>query len=380
MSPVTAGPALGRTARHDAGITAGGRCGLHRRGRRNQSDGFCRAGQRVALIVAALVCGVARGSEHAANPAEFLERERGLSRHANGSVWLSTSERRLREHLSGLDEARASVVRQQTQVDERIRRNALLWLNNRQQIDVLQKTQASLKKDDPKRKQLDRQIEDLRKQAVEPKRLGGEPDVRARLIELTNARSRLSLSLLAIRALTAELDGEYQRLSQDPEVTAALRQLGAGHRLGPLNTNYRAELQRLVDYERVVFSDWSPLYLQGGAARVAALLNERTPVALTWQETSEPLVLTAGMAEAAGLTIPADAPTATLSFPQNRRLLTRTVTVPALRFGKYVLHDLAAQVLPPEGEDLGARIGPLAFPQYRVSVDLERLRFGLQPK
>ncbi|MCY2996418.1 MAG: hypothetical protein NTY19_52505 [Planctomycetota bacterium] len=330
-------------------------------------------------MTALVCCGVGRGG-NSASPAEFLERERGLSRHAHGTVWLSTSERRLREHLSGLDEARANLVRLQAQVDERIRRNALLWLNSRQQIDVLQKTLATLKKDDPKRKQMDRQIEGLRKQAVEPKRLGGEPDVRARLIELTNLRSRLTLSLLAIRTLTAELDGEYQRLAQDSEVTAALQQLGSGHRLGPLNTNYRAELQRLVDYERVAFSDGAPLYLQGLSVRVGAILNEHTPIALTWQDTSEPIVLTTGMAEAAGLKIPADAPTVPLSFPQNRRLLTRTASVPSIRFGKYLLHDLTAQVLPPEGEDLGARIGPLAFSQYRVSVDLERLRFGLQPK
>jgi hypothetical protein len=330
-----------------------------------------------ALLLGAAPADAAEGGRH---PVEVLERDKGLTRHANGTVWVCRYERRLREHLASLDEARSSVVRLQNQLDEGVKRNAVLWATSREQIAVLEQTKAQLKQDDPKRKQIDRQIEELRRQAVEPKRLGGEPDVRKRLVELINARNRLTLAVLGIRSLTARLEGEYQHLAQDPAVRAALQQLGAGHRLGPLHTNYRADLLRLADYERVVFTEWAPLYFQGRGPRFGVLVNERTPIVCTWQETSEPTVLTASMAEAAGLAIPADAPTVELTFPGNRKLTTRTVTLPTLRVGRWVLSDVPAQVLPPEGEDLGAQIGPRAFPQHRVTLEPERLRVLVQAK
>jgi hypothetical protein len=47
------------------------------------------------------------------------------------------------------------------------------------------------------------------------------------------------------------------------EVLAALRTLGEGHRLGPLES-YLADLRRLEDYERLVFTPWLPIYIQSG--------------------------------------------------------------------------------------------------------------------
>jgi hypothetical protein len=368
MPPVTSGSTPRRLGGHDD------RAGFVRRYR------ICRTCGLLAWCALFLGAASADAAEAGRHPTEVLEREKGLTRHANGTVWLCRSERRLREHLASLDEARSSVVRWQTQLDEGVKRNAVLWATSREQIAVLEQTKAQLKKDDPKRKQIDRQIEELRKQAVEPKRLGGEPDVRKRLVELINARNRLTLAVLGVRSLAARLEGEYQLLAQDPAVSAALQQLGAGHRLGPLNTNYRADLLRLADYERVVFTEWAPLYFQGRGPRFSVLLNERTPIVCAWQETSEPTLLTASMAEAVGLALPADAPAVELTFSGNRKLTTRTVTLPSLRVGKWVIEDVPVQVLPPEGEDLGAQIGPLAFPQHRVTLEPERLRVLVQAK
>lgn len=311
------------------------------------------------------------------DPSAFLERERGLTRHAGGTVWISRTERQVREHLARLDEARAAILTLQAALEERRQRNAAAWAASRDQIAALQKAKAALPTDDPKRKQLDRQIAEIQAQAIDPAQLAGLPDVQTRLIELTRLRLRLTVATLTLRDQVPQLDSDYRRLSQDAEVTAALEQLGPGHRLGPLHANYRAELQRLGEYERVVLTPWVPLYLQHRHARVGALLGERTPATFTWEAEQTRVVLTAGLAEAAGLTVPAAAPTVPLTFAKNRRLAARQITVPALRLGKFLFRDLPACVLPPEGEDLGARIGPAALPKHRAGLEPDQLRLVL---
>jgi hypothetical protein len=310
----------------------------------------------------------------------FLEQEKGLSRHAGGPVWLSKTERCVRAHLPTLDPLRAAIVTQQNAIQELILSNAARWQASREQIMNLQQMRKALKPGDAKQKQIDLQIEELRKKAVEPARLGADPDVRRRLIELLNLRHKLTLAVVEIRTLVPRLEAEYQQLAQDPDVTAAFQRIVGAYRLGPLNVNYPAYVQRLGDYERVVLTPWTPLYLQSDCPRVTGLLNERVPFTFSWQAGSEPTIVTAGMIEAAGLKIPSDAPTIQQTLGRNRKLSVREITLPSVRFGKYVLRELPAYVLPPEGEDLGAQISPRAFALHRAVADLEGLRFTLEPR
>jgi len=123
-----------------------------------------------------------------------------------------------------------------------------------------------------------------------------------------------------------------------------------------------------------------PLWVQSGKTRVGAILNERAPVVFTWQTSNEPTVLTASMAESAGVDVTESAEIFEMPFGRTRRLPTRRVTVQRIRLGELVLHDVPAYILPPEGEDLGARIGPDALGEYKATVELERLRLVIQPR
>lgn len=327
------------------------------------------------LFVCATGSGAADG-----DPGAFLRRDKGLTRIAGGSVWLSETEKHLRDRVRGLAELRRQILNLQRSLEERCQNNLVLWETNRRRIETLRKALSSLNSDDPKKKQIERQIKELETQAVEPRRLPAEADVRARLVELTNLRSRLGLSVIVIRRLKAAMDSEYKQLAGDPDVTAALSQLGDSHRLGPTNNGYATTIRQLGEYERVAFTDRLPLYVQSGKTRVGAILNERTPVTFTWQASNDPTVLTASIAESAGVNIADSAEVFEMPFGRTRRLPTRRVVVRSIRFGEHVLHDVPAYVLPPEGEDLGARIGAEAFGDAQATVELERLRLVIRPR
>jgi hypothetical protein len=304
----------------------------------------------------------------------------GLTKIASGSVWLTDAEIRLREHLGRLDDTRRGILYLQKALDERIQKNHLVWETNRRRIESLRKTLSASKVDDAERKRTEEQIKELQAQAVEPRLLPAAPDVRTKMIELSNLRHRLTLSVVAIRRLKSQMDADYERLAEDEEVAAALSRLGGSHHLGPMDNGYVTRIRRLDEYEEVVFTAWSPLYIQSGRIRVGAILNERIPVTFTWQTSAEPTVLTAGMVAAAGLTVPKSAETIQMAFGQGRRLTVRRIIVPTIRFGGHVLRDVPAYVLPPEGEDLGARIGSEGLAGCQVAVEPERLRLVIQPR
>ncbi len=92
----------------------------------------------------------------------------------------------------------------------------------------------------------------------------------------------MQLALLWIRAQTPKLAEEYARLAKLPDVAAALKQLG-NEKLGPLK-NYGLEVKRLAEYDKLVFTDWLPVYQQAGQTRFSAILGEQAPVTFTWSE------------------------------------------------------------------------------------------------
>jgi hypothetical protein len=329
-----------------------------------------------------LLCFVPIRSAPAAEPATraaetFLRRVKDVSNIPGGKVWLCRAEQTLRDCLASLDDAKREVIQLQKSLDQSIQLNYQHWEANRQTIAALKTALSNTATDAPERKKVEQQIQRLESQIIAPERLAAQGDVRRRLIRFTNARGGLALKLLTIRRSVPQMDEEYRRLGADLEVHAALRRLGEGHRLGPLE-NYRDEQSRLDEYERLVFTSWLPIYLQSDRVRVGAILNETTPVTFTWRPESGPTVLTASMIEAASLALPAAETAVPLPVGSGRTLSARRSTVPALRFGQVVLRDVPVQVLGPEGEDLGAMIGPDAFTNDEVKVELERLRLVIQ--
>ena len=231
-----------------------------------------------------------------------------------------------------------------------------LWEANRQQIAALKSALSGTATEAPERKQIEQQIRRLESQAVDPDQLAAQSDVRTHLIQFTNARNALAVKLLAIRRSIPQMEADYRVLEADLEVRAALRTLGEGHRLGPLE-NYLADLRRLDEYERLVFTPWLPIYLQSGRIRAGGILNETTPITFSWDAEGGPTILSESMVEAAGLELPASAAAVSLPLGSGRTLTARRMIVPALRFGQVVLRDVPVHVSGPDGEDVGAIIG-----------------------
>jgi hypothetical protein len=59
-------------------------------------------------------------------------------------------------------------------------------------------------------------------------------------------------------------------------------------------------------------------------------------------------------------------------------LTVQLATIPYLQFGGHLLQNVPVDVLPPEGEDLGAWISPAAFQTRQADVDLLRLRLMIR--
>ena len=333
-----------------------------------------------ALILCITRLGPAGAAEPTAVAAEnFLRHGKGVSSIPGGKVWLCGAERTLRSCLASLGDARRELVQQQRFLDQRIQQNSQAWEANRQQIAALRTALSGTATEAPERKQIEQQIRGLKSQAIDPDQLASHSDVRAHLIRFTNARNALAVKLLAIRRSIPQMEADYRSLAADLEVQAALRTLGEGHRLGPLE-NYLADLRRLDEYEQLVFTPWLPIYLQSGRIRAGGILNETTPITFSWHAEGGPTILSESMVEAAGLELPAGATPVPVPLGAGRTLTARRMIVPALRFGQVVLRDVPVHVSGPDGEDVGAIITADALTGYDVTVEPARLQLSIRPR
>ena len=307
------------------------------------------------------------------DPTARLRDDWGLAKIASGNVWLVPAEFRLQFRLDELQPLERRILTLQQSLEQLATQNRILWETNQQRIDALRRTLAETETDDPQKRKIEKQIRDLEQRAVAPEDLFATPVVRQRLIELTNLRLRVQSIVMEARALHAEMQGQYARLATDSALTGALDRLGSDHRIGPMRQGYRNDLKRLQQFERLVTTDWLPVFRQSDRIRVGGLLEDRIPVMFSWHKSHEPTVLTANMVEAAGVVIPDDAPSVMLTLA-GRRLTTRRIPIRSLRFGGTHLKDIPVLVLPADAEDLGAWIGPDAFGEYHVQLDPPRLR------
>jgi hypothetical protein len=121
------------------------------------------------------------------------------------------------------------------------------------------------------------------------------------------------------------------------------------------------------------------MYRDNGHYRVAALVSERTPVTLTYRPGSGPGLLPDSVLQKANIQIGDNVPRMTLDVPDGRRLIVRPVTIEYLRLGPHLLEDLQFYALPPEGEDLGARITDETLSGRSARAVPELLRLELPP-
>lgn len=305
----------------------------------------------------------------------LLTGERHLTRFGGSSTWITDTELRLHNRLERVPEWNARILSIGSDLDGLVGQNERVWQQLQSAEKALRDNKRSLST--AQRKQLTEQIERLRKQSVAPEKLGGRADVRLLLVELTNLRNEILIATAWAREQLPLLQADYRRLRQDGEIASALLRIGPKHRLGPVD-DYQKKLQRLDQCKQFVLARPVPLYVQSGRARVGGIANDRFPLTFTWRESSEPTFITANMAAAMQLEIPDGAPTRPIRVGSERILLAKPVTIAYLRFGPCVLRDVQALVLPPEGEDVGAQIGPVAFDGYQVEAAAKRLHLAIR--
>lgn len=334
---------------------------------------YCRRG----LLWLALVCSLAwpvRAEEPAAREAVLAQQ--GLVR-LGQRLWVLPREIELREKLAELPRRRERIVAAEKELDAATAGNLRLWQESQPAVAALEQSLARLASADPQRTIVERQIAAVKSLASDPALLGGKPDVRARLVELSGERCELLAAVAWIRQTPPRLTSEYARLAAEPEVQAALQRDSTKQRLGPQRT-YRADLERLKEFEDLAATRWVPIFQQSGQTRLTALVGDRAPVTFTWSEASDqPVVLTASAAEATGLKVPSDASREKITAAPRRSVVARKITIDRLRLGACVLSDVPVYVLPPEAEDVGNRLGRLALIDHRVRLAPQQLRMWI---
>lgn len=324
-------------------------------------------------------CLIAVGHLHAweARPADTLA-EAGLTRLEGTNFWVLRSEQELRARLNEIPEHRRAIAALEQLLSERIDQNFRQWTALNQADKLLENNLAALAGNDPARGEIAKQRTALKAQMIAPDRLGDQAEVRKQLVELTNRRNALWLALANVRHEVPKLADSYAPLSKEAKIAAALGKLGGNHRLGPVK-DYGAEVRKLSEFDQAVLTSWVPLYWHGGHLRLSALLNETTPVTFSWSSSPEPIVLTAAMAHAAGIAVPAQAPRKEITLIKGRTYSAAQIKIPTLRLGKHLLRDVETLVLPPQGEDLGARLSVAAFAGFQAQTQPERLRLNIEP-
>jgi hypothetical protein len=320
----------------------------------------------------------------AASPQEILEKH-GLKQ-VNGNWHVSSD-------FSVADRVQAAERLERRMADRRNQIDTLLDYNERMNAQLANWTEAQkkaraarriVKGDSPEQKLLDEQIkqqgaviDQLKKSIVPADSVGGAMPLKGLVMDLVAIRSEAAFHVLAARRQIEQARARYEALRADPEVTAALAALTPAAELAPPRA-HAAEIRSLERLEKSIFTDELPLFREGKLWRLTAIANEELPVTFSFSETSEPTVLTQSMADALGIE-PSQAER-TEHRIGNSSVKLRPARLKTLRFGRHVLKDVDVLVLPPESENLGARISLAAFQGLQVRVVPERLVVRLEPK
>jgi hypothetical protein len=320
----------------------------------------------------------------AASPEEVLQKH-GLKQ-VNGN-WHVSGDFSVSERVQSAERLERRLSDRRNQID------TLLDYNERMKAQLANWTEAQkkaraarriVKADSPEQKLLDEQIkqqgaviDQLKKSAVPSDSLGSALPLKGLVMDLVAIRSEAAFHVLAARRHIEQASSRYSALQANPEVTAALAALRPPGQLAPLRT-YATEIRSLERLEKSIFTSELPLFREGKLWRLTAIANEELPLTFTFHETSEPTVLTQSMADALGLEPGPRAKSDRRVGSANVRM--RPARLKSLRFGRHVLRDVDVLVLPPDSENLGARISLAAFQGLQVRVVPERLLLRLEPK
>lgn len=303
-----------------------------------------------------------------------------------GDAWLCPAEAEARRLFDALDPLERHYQGVQRAVDDRIKVNEKAKADLAQKRRDLKVLAEKITANDPaalgptreqliqSAKDLDDQIKRLKQVAKDGTRLAEFQPAREDVIRLSNARVGLTLAAAALRQRTAEMPAEYERLEKIAAVRAALRQLPQ-QRLGT-GKDYTAEAaERLARIDRATQSNVVPVYRDDGHARVVTIVNESTPVTFSLRHSDGPTHLPHSVVTSLNLSTE-DAPVVSYTVG-GRKLRCRRVTLSSVRVGGLLLRNVEALALPPEGEDLGAKLGRAAYASFYFDVDFSQLRMTI---
>ena len=338
------------------------------------------------IACAALMSGARSRSVIAADEPSAADRLKSEGLQRIGRTWCLPEEvdlkDELKDELSGLDRSEQRLVAAQQSVDQLIGQNEACH-QRLVQFEQLEKQSrelaAAAKPGTPQRAALDAQVktaaagaDQFRRQYIHPDQLGLSAPLKPAMADLVNVRTDLMLRLLPMLESVDHLTQRYDSLRHDGQIKAALKSMTPPDTLGPMKS--LRDGWKIVDkLQPMVFSDAVPVCRESHFYRVTAIVNERQPLTFSFMGTGQQTLIPQNLAEAAGLTIDANARKIKLRLGGGREEMAWQTKVPQLRFGRHVLHDVEAYILAPEAADLGARIGAQAFAGYHVQLDADHL-------
>jgi hypothetical protein len=304
-----------------------------------------------------------------------------------GKLWILPEEQQLRERLAALERCEKRHKEARASVDQLLDANeaALTRLNKLEEtVKKTRELDASAKAGTPQRKQLDVElkneesaIEQIRKAYVPPDKLGIAAPLKTALIDVVNARTEVTLKLLAYRDTPCDLPQRYQQVAKQPAVAAAINAADDSSQFGP--SKGLCERWRFIieSFAASLLGDTLPVYREGHAYRLTAIIDERRPLTFTLDNVDEPMLIPQNLAEAAGLQIDPAAPQSTYRVAEGRDVKAQTIKIERVRLGGHVVKNVPAYILPPEAADLGARIGQNSLPGLHLHMNAAKFQINL---
>jgi hypothetical protein len=208
------------------------------------------------------------------------------------------------------------------------------------------------------------------------------PDLKATITDWMKLRNELIIAYLAAEPQFNELNEKYKELQKDVDVAAALKELGKNHHLGSKDFGQGQALMAAA--ETTASAGEIPFYRDGLLDSIGGLLNETSsiPVQIDTMNAMAGNWAPASELAKAGIQVDPAAPTVMLTFTGNskRVIQCRQAIVPKLRFGKFVLENLAFLALPDDAKDLGTQITSKELRGFDMTPDLEKWTFKLVKK
>ncbi len=211
------------------------------------------------------------------------------------------------------------------------------------------------------------------------------PEQKAAITNWMLARSRLIIAAMNLSSKSdfAALDAKYKSLTDDANVVNALRSLGKKNRL--MSADFEQTRDAMTEAESAANSGDVPFYREGSYDSVGIILNESIPLVIRIDalNPNTPNWAPAVTLAKAGVAPDPSSPTVILTATINgkkRVIQCHEVTVPKLRFGKYVVESVKFLAMPDDAKDLGAEMVSTVLNDYDKTADRKTWLYRLAPK